>query len=96
MPNRNWHRMFREESEMAFAGATIWAFVIFGGVFALGTLYILDSRTELAPLVKGAISVGSGGAFGVLAASYRWVRLLSQIAVCALIITRIILSVSIG
>ncbi len=81
---------------MALAGSTIWAFVIFGGAFALGTLYFLDSRTELAPVAKGAISVGSGGAFGVLAASYRWVRLTSQVAVCALIVSRIVLSVSIG
>jgi len=85
MLGKHWQKLFREETQMDAAGSWIWAFVIFGGTFGLGMLYLSDTRTHLGSVTKATISTGAFILFGALAAQWRWVRLLSEAAVLLLI-----------
>lgn len=89
-----WEKMFREETGMASAGVSIWAFLIFGGVASLIVFFFLDTYSPMHAVWKGLVSIGAGIAIGYFAARFYWARLLSQAAVLILILVRIIMAMA--
>ena len=87
--NRLWLRLAQEETETTTVGSILFAAIVFGGATALVVLYLLETKTSIAPGLRGAAAIISGLAVGGLAASFRLVRILALSAVALLVLIRI-------
>jgi hypothetical protein len=74
MLNKHWQKLLKEDDDMSSAASAVWTVIIFGGVCALITLYLLDTKTELHPALKGLAALGCGGLVGCMAAGRKWFR----------------------
>ena len=89
MHPRFWRQLAREETDTTSVGASLFGLIVFGGVTALTVLYLLETRTNVAPALRGVAAIVSGLAVGGLAASFRWARILAISLVALLVLIRI-------
>jgi hypothetical protein len=85
---RLWQKLAQEETDTASVGSTLFGLIVFGGVTALTVLYLLETRTDVPPVLRGTAAILSGLTVGGLAASFRWVRVLAILLVALLALIR--------